>query len=101
MSDRKHPSSRKLPPAFGVAGLSLSLVSGLSAAIAAPVKDTQSQNSGMSHGVTLYEEEISDVSLATFYVFDNENPGALRRRVKLAQGGHGVTERRRQRGKPG
>jgi hypothetical protein len=28
------------------------------------------QNTGMSHEITLGEEEISDVSLATFYVFD-------------------------------
>jgi hypothetical protein len=28
--------------------------------------------------ITLDEEEISDVSLATFYVFDKENPETLR-----------------------
>jgi len=44
---------------------------------------------GMSHEITLCEEEISDVSLATFYVFDNENAGTFRRRIKLAQGGCG------------
>jgi hypothetical protein len=44
---------------------------------------------GMSHEITLCEEEISDVSLATFYVFDNENAGTFRRRIKLAQGGGG------------
>jgi hypothetical protein len=87
MSHRKHPSKRKLPPALGVAGLSLSLVSGLPAAIAATLDDAQTQKTGMSHEITLYEEEISDVSLATFYVFDNENPGTFRRRIKLAQGG--------------
>jgi hypothetical protein len=87
MSQIKQPSKRKLPPALGAAGLSLSLVSGLSAAIAAPAEDIQTQNTGMSHEITLCEEEISDVSLATFYVIDNENAGTFRRRIKLAQGG--------------
>jgi hypothetical protein len=31
----------------------------------------------VSHQVFLGEEEISDVSLATFYVFDKENAGSL------------------------
>src|SRR4029077_157238 len=48
--------------------------------------DIQTQNTKLSHEITLYEEEISDVSLATFYVFDNENAGTFRRRIKLAQG---------------
>ena len=42
---------------------------------------------GVSHEITLCEEEISDVSLATFYVFDNESFGP--RRVKIAAGGCG------------
>jgi hypothetical protein len=44
---------------------------------------------GMSHEITLCEEEISDVSLATFYIFDNERAGTFRRGLKLAQGGCG------------
>ena len=86
MSHRKHPSKRKLAPALGAAGLSLSLAGGVSAASAAPTADIQTQNTKLSHEITLYEEEISDVSLATFYVFDNENAGTFRRRIKLAQG---------------
>jgi hypothetical protein len=31
------------------------------------------QNTAVSHEITLGEEEISDDSLATFYVFDKEN----------------------------
>jgi hypothetical protein len=89
MSHRKQPSKRKLPPALGAAGLSLSLVSGISAASPAPAENIQTQNTGISHEITLCEEEISDVSLATFYVFDNENAGTFRRRIKLAQGGCG------------
>ena len=37
----------------------------------------------------LGEEEISDVSLATFYVFDKENAGSLKPGVQLARGGCG------------
>jgi hypothetical protein len=51
-------------PLLGAAGLSLSLASGASAV---------TPNIGVGHEITLGEEEISDVSLATFYVFDKEN----------------------------
>ena len=45
------------------------------------------RNTGVSHQVTLCEEEVFDVSLATFYVFDKENAGTFRRGVRLAAGG--------------
>ena len=86
MSHRKQPSNRKLAAALGAAGLSLSLAGGISAASAAPTADMPTRNTGASHEITLCEEEVSDVSLATFHVFDTENPGTFRRRVKLAQG---------------
>jgi hypothetical protein len=35
--------------------------------------------------ITLSEEEISDVSLATFYVFDNENAAVHRPGLQLAR----------------
>ena len=41
-----------------------------------------------SSKIFLSEEEISDVSLATFYVFDNET-GPLAQRLRLARGGCG------------
>ena len=83
MSHRKQPSKRKLAPALGAAGLSLSLAGGVSAASAAPTADIQTQNTKVSHEITLYEEEISDVSLGTFYVFDKEKSGTYRG-LKLA-----------------
>jgi hypothetical protein len=46
-------------------------------------------NTALSHEITLCEEEISDVSLTTFYGFDNENTGTCRRDVKIAAGGCG------------
>jgi len=71
-------------PVLSAAGLSLSLASGASAAIGRPAADMPTPKTGISHEITLCEEEISDVSLATFYVFDNENAGTFRRRMKLA-----------------
>jgi hypothetical protein len=82
MSHAKQPSKRMhracAVPLLGAAGLSLSLASGAPAATEGPAADMPTQNTGMSHEITLGEEEISDVSLATFYVFDKENPPTLR-----------------------
>src|SRR6516165_7484681 len=65
-------------PLLTAAGLSLSLASGAPAATVGPVA---------GHEITLGEEEISDVSLATFYVFDNENPRTPG--LQLVKGGGG------------
>ena len=91
MSHAKQASTKRkrsinAVPVLSAAGLSLSLASGASAAIGRPAADMPTPKTGMSHEITLSEEEISDVSLATFYVFDNENAGTFRRRIKLAQG---------------
>ena len=92
MSHAKQASTKRkrsinAVPVLSAAGLSLSLASGASAAIGRPAADLLTPKTGMNHEITLCEEEISDVSLATFYVFDNENAGTFRRRIKLAQGG--------------
>ena len=87
MSHRKQRSKRILAPALGAAGLSLSLAGGVSAASAAPTTDTRTLNTKVSHEITLYEEEISDVSLGTFYVFDKEKVGIRRHGLRFAQGG--------------
>ena len=86
MSHRKQPSKRKLTPTLGAAGLSLSLAGGVSVASAAPTADIQTQSTKVSHEITLYEEEISDVSLGTFYVFDKEKVGIRRHGLRFAQG---------------
>ena len=75
----------KTMPVLGAAGL-LALASGASAEAPA---DTSTLNTGVSQPVLLGEEEISDVSLATFYVFDRENAGSLKPGVQLARGGCG------------
>ena len=82
MSRVKQSSKRerrsKAMPFLGAAGLSLSLASGASAATETSVVDVLTQNAGAGHEITLREEEISDVSLATFYVFDKEGAKAIR-----------------------
>ena len=63
-------------PAVGIVGLSLSMAGGASAAAALPVGDLSAQEVALrpevSAGLQLHEEEIADVSLATFYLFDKE-----------------------------
>jgi hypothetical protein len=75
---------RKALPVLGAAGLSFSLVSGASGG---PTVNLPTPNTGASHEITLAEEEISDVSLATFYVFDKENAGTFRPNMQLVRGG--------------
>ena len=58
---------------LGAAGL-LSLAGGAAAATSAsPVADLPTQKTAPSHEIILGEEELSDVSLSTFYVFDKES----------------------------
>ena len=70
-------------PALGAAGLTFSLA-GSASASAVPTGDVQ-QRPNFAPGVviTLGEEELADVSLATFHLFDNENVGTG---VQLARG---------------
>src|SRR5215469_3492433 len=85
----KRKRRRTALPALGVAGVSLSLAGGASAATSGPATDLPSRDTAAPHEIALGEEEISDVSLATFYVFDRENAGAsqLGQGLKLAFGG--------------
>jgi hypothetical protein len=82
MSHAKRASKRKnrtkTVTVLGVAG-ALSLAGGASGAAAGPPGDTLMA----STAITLDEEEISDVSLSTF--FDHENAGARRPGFQLAQ----------------
>jgi hypothetical protein len=91
MPHSKRTSKRKrrneAVPMLGAVGVSLSLASGASAAPAVPAADTPSR-SVVPPQITLNEEEISDVSLGTFYVFDKENAG-ISRGLQLAQRGCG------------
>src|SRR5271155_1868471 len=91
MSNRSSKTKRrsKALPALGIAGVSLALASGASASTSEGTANLPSTS--QSHEVFLGEEEISDVSLGTFYVFDKENTGAppLAQQQRLARGGCG------------
>jgi hypothetical protein len=89
MPQTKRASKRKYPkeavPVLGVVGVSLSLAGGASAATAVPAADIPSWDTSPPQ-ITLSEEEIADVSLGTFYVFDKENAGTPRLGEKFARG---------------
>jgi hypothetical protein len=73
--------------ALGAAGLSFSLVGNNASASTAPTADIpQSDNNSPIQSFVLSEEEMADVSLATFHLFDRENLGGG---VRLARGGCG------------
>jgi hypothetical protein len=83
MSHAKQASRRrsrsKAVTVLGVAG-ALSLAGASRTAVGA-AGDSPTENTA----IILHEEEISDVSLATFYVFDHENAGARRPGLQLTQ----------------
>jgi hypothetical protein len=91
MSKRFLKSKRrsKALPALGFAGVSLSMASGACASTTEASANTPPTSQSQSHEMFLGEEEIFDVSLATFYVFDKENtgPSSLAQQLKLARGG--------------
>jgi hypothetical protein len=68
---------------LGAAGLSFSLVGSASASTMPTAGIPQSDNTSPNQRFVLSEEEIADVSLATFYLFDRENVGSG---VQLARG---------------
>jgi hypothetical protein len=76
--------SRKAALALGAAGVSLAMTGAASAT--APATNVPAQDN--ARRLILTEEEISDVSLATFQVFDRENP-PLSQGIKVARGGGG------------
>jgi hypothetical protein len=92
MAHTKQASKRrrrsKALPVLGIAGVSLSIAGAASASTNGPAADMQSQNVSPRQEIFLGEEEISDVSLSTFYVFDKENAATPMAGEKLAWG-HG------------
>jgi hypothetical protein len=86
MSRAKQASERrgqtKAVTALGVVGM-LSLAGGASEAAVGQAGKAPKEKAAPV--ITLSEEEISDVSLATFYVFDNENSGGHRPGLRLAR----------------
>ena len=86
-SSKRKRSIYAVPVLSAAVGLSLSLASGASAAIGWPAGDALTPKTATSHEIILCEEKISDVNLATSYVFDNDRAGNSRRSARLAQGG--------------
>ena len=90
MARTKQVSKRKRRriglPALGAAGVSLVMAGG--AAANAPTANVPSlQDASLRPAITLDEEEIADVSLGTFYVFDKENDSQLGQGIRLAARG--------------
>jgi hypothetical protein len=76
----------KALPVLGFAGVSLSIASGACASTSAASANAPLPS--QKHEIFLAEEEISDVSLATFHVLDKENarPPPLFQKRRLAAG---------------
>lgn len=68
----KRARTTKAAAAFGTAGLGLSLAGGASASAIPTADIPQSDNILPNQRLVLGDEEMADVSLATFYLFDKE-----------------------------
>ena len=91
-SKQKRTTKAAAVKVLGAAGLGLSLVSSASASTMPTAGIPQSDNTSPNQRFVIGEEEMSDISLATFHLFDKENFGSG---VQLARGcggcgcGHG------------
>jgi hypothetical protein len=83
-NNSKRNSRNRAAPVLGIAGASLAMAGGASASTAGSGVDVPVQNTATHHELYLGEEEISDVNLSTFYVFDKENDATLKAGVKTA-----------------
>lgn len=85
----KRKAAKATVPVLGAAGLSL-LAGGASATTGgAEAQAVTPPNISPHHEVLLGEEEVSDVSLATFYVFDKESTKLPDGSFQVARGGCG------------
>jgi hypothetical protein len=80
--------SKAVPVLGAAAGLSFSLASSAPAAIGG-VNPDPANSSLVSQQMMLCEEQIADVSLATFHVFDKETAGIQQPHARLAMGAGG------------
>ena len=62
-----------LPVVSGVAVVALAMTGSASAAANPTAPRAMARDAALSHEITIGEEEISDVSLSTFSLFDKEN----------------------------
>jgi hypothetical protein len=85
-SRKKRTTKAAAVTALGAAGLGLSLFGGASGSTIPTAHIPQSDNTSPNQRFVLGEEEMQDVSLATFHLFDRENVGSA---IQLARGGCG------------
>ena len=88
-STRKRKTRAGTLSALGAAGLSLSLAGHAAASTLPNANLPQTDNTAPNQRFVLGEEEMADVSLATFYLFDRENFGGG---VQLAHARRGHPE---------
>jgi hypothetical protein len=82
VSTRKR-ASKAAVKALGAAGLGFSLIGSASASTTPAADALPPDNTSPNQRLVLGEEEMADVSLATFYLFDKENAGGY---MQLARG---------------
>src|SRR6266404_6163365 len=88
-SKQKRTTKAAAVKALGAAGLSFSLVGGASASTMPTAGIPQSDNTSPNQRFVLGEEEMVDVSLATFHLLDRENFGSGVQLVRGCGGGGG------------
>ena len=83
-SKQKRTTKATAVPVLGATGLGFSLLGSASASTVPAADIAQSDNTPPNQRFVLSEEEMADVSLATFHLFDKENVGSG---VQLARAG--------------
>ncbi len=74
-SKQKHTTQAAVVTALGAAGLGFSLAGGASASTMHAADIPQSDHTSPNHRFVLNEEEMADINLATFHLFDKEDVG--------------------------
>src|SRR5271154_595753 len=82
-SRKKRTTKAATVTVLGAAGLGLSLFGSASGSTMRTADIPQSDNTSPNQRIVLGEEEMQDVSLATFHLFDRENVGSA---LLLARG---------------
>ena len=88
-SKQKRTTKAAVVKVLGAAGLSFSLANSTSASTMPTFGVPKSDNTSPNPRFVLSEEEMQDVSLATFYVFDRENVGSGMQLARGCGGGCG------------
>lgn len=83
MHSSKGKRRGKVVPTLGIAGMSLAVAGGGASASTVPAADVPAQKL-LPQMFTLGDEEVADVSLSTFYIFDRENSGTPKLGERLA-----------------